>query len=117
MRRLLRAAGSVDTFLICVFFSSLKSELEAARAKADEEARRAREMEQQMEELRREMTQLQQAPPQQASTTSEAIAGESEMAAPAREEFVKMLESSALASKLTEVEALLRTLITQKMSP
>ena len=101
--------------------SALKAELEAARAQVQEEAARVKSVEEEMGAMRQQLAQLMQAPPPQPASrgaggdaAAGADAGPGAGTTPSREEFVKMLESSALAEKLTEVEALLRALLSQK---
>ena len=97
--------------------SALKAELESARAKAQEEAARVKSVEEEMEAMRQQLALMQTLmhtpPPQPASSGGEAGGDAAAGTAPSREEFVKMLESSALAEKLTEVESLLRALLSQ----
>ena len=72
--------------------------------------------------MRKQLAQLMHTPPPQPVSSGGGSGGDAAGAdagpgagtAPSREEFVKMLESSALAEKLTEVEALLRALLSQK---
>jgi hypothetical protein len=111
---------SKDTNAQSAEMSALKTELQAARAKADEEAARAKSVQGEMDAMRQQLAQLQQAVPQPESSGggagggAVAGAGPGAGAAPSREEFIKMLEGSPLAEKLSEVETLLRTLISQK---
>jgi len=80
--------------------STLKAELEQARANAEKEAAHAKDIQEQMLALREQLAQQQQ--PREA---------------PSREEWLQILEASPLASmqsKLSEVENLLRALLDQK---
>ena len=88
--------------------STLKSELEEARREAAAEAARAKEVEKQVNVLQQQIAQMRSAP----------VSGEGGEGGDAagRKELVKMLESSPLAAKLSQVETLLLTLVTQKKS-
>jgi len=88
--------------------STLKLELEEARRDVAAEAARAKEVEKQVDVLQQQIAQMRSAP----------VSGEGGEGGDAagRKELVKMLESSPLAAKLSQVETLLLTLVTQKKS-
>ena len=109
--------------------SSLKVELEAAHAKAEAEAKRVREVEEQMRALQEHLAS--QPPPRvptppkespqvvqpAVESTKAGTGGPGATQGPSREEWVQILEASPLASmqsKLAVVEDLLRTLLSER---
>jgi len=94
--------------------STLKAELEQARANAEKEAAHAKDIQEQMLALQEQLAQQQQ--PREGGDGGDGGRGRARDA-PSREEWLQILEASPLASmqsKLSEVENLLRALLDQK---
>lgn len=105
--------------------TALKGELESARVEAEEQARRAKEVEDQLRHMQEQKQQMEhkaaqlqsQLEEKQAMNNAAEAAAASTKGGPSRDEWVKILEASPLSSmqsKLTEVEELLRTLLSQR---